>query len=67
MMHNPQTFKEVPAGQGPLTLAGHTHGGQVRIPLLPAWSWLSIVAGHEVHTDGWIRDFGLEGNRLCVN
>ena len=31
--HNPDLFPNVPARVG-LTLAGHTHGGQVRLPLL---------------------------------
>jgi len=33
MTHNPDLFPEVPPRVA-LTLAGHTHGGQVRIPLL---------------------------------
>ncbi len=67
LMHNPQPYENIPAGQAPLTLAGHTHGGQIRIPFLPSWSWLSIVKGREVHADGWIKDFGHENNRLYVS
>lgn len=33
LSHTPDIFPEVPAGVG-LTLAGHTHGGQVDLPLL---------------------------------
>jgi predicted MPP superfamily phosphohydrolase len=33
MTHNPDLFPEIPARVG-LTLAGHTHGGQVFLPLL---------------------------------
>lgn len=33
--HNPDLFPEIP-GRVSLTLAGHTHGGQVRFPLLGA-------------------------------
>jgi uncharacterized protein len=67
LMHNPQSFKEIPAGQAPLCLAGHTHGGQIRIPYLRSWSWISIVKEREVHTDGWIQNFGEPGNHLYVN
>ncbi|MFP4348429.1 MAG: metallophosphoesterase [Desulfococcaceae bacterium] len=67
LMHNPESFQDIPAGQAPLAMAGHTHGGQIRLPYMPAWTWLSIVAQGEVHADGWIEDFGNEGNRLYVN
>ena len=35
LTHNPDVFPQVPA-RVTLTLAGHTHGGQVRLPLLGA-------------------------------
>jgi predicted MPP superfamily phosphohydrolase len=34
LAHEPDIFTEVP-GRVALTLAGHTHGGQVRLPLVP--------------------------------
>lgn len=68
LMHNPESFKALPAGTAPLALAGHTHGGQVRIPGLPRWSWLHIVRSGEVTTDGWIDpSYGKAGNQLYVN
>jgi uncharacterized protein len=68
LMHNPSAFEDLPADSAPLALAGHTHGGQIRIPGLPFWSWLSIVRAGEVHADGWITDDdGAAGNRLYVN
>ena len=33
-MHNPDSAMALPAGSAALALAGHTHGGQIRIPLL---------------------------------
>lgn len=68
-MHNPNSFLKIPAGAAPLAVAAHTHGGQIRIPGTPSWSWLSIVTEGEPHADGWItdEDFGEPGNRLYVN
>lgn len=66
LMHNPVAFRELPAGTG-LALAAHTHGGQVRIPLLPSESWLDIARPREVVADGWAEEgIGEEGNRLYV-
>ncbi len=49
-------------------MAGHTHGGQIRIPGLPNWSYLSLFESDPVHMDGWIEDdFGKPGNHLYVN
>ncbi len=67
MMHNPNTFAEFPAGAAPFAVAGHTHGGQVRVPGLPAWSWLTYVERDRVHADGWIEGYGAPGNHLYVN
>ncbi len=67
LMHNPDTFAELPAGSAPLAVAGHTHGGQVRVPFLPEWSWLTYAVEDEVHADGWIDGYGAPGNRLYVN
>lgn len=67
-MHNPDSFIALPAGSAPLALAGHTHGGQVRIPSTENWSWMSLAdSNQKVLTDGWIDGFGQPGNRLYVN
>lgn len=67
IMHNPQSFPRFPAGTAPLAVAGHTHGGQVRLPFAPEWSWLTFMVEEDVHADGWIETgYGEEGNRLYV-
>lgn len=67
MMHNPDTFEQFPASSAPLAMAGHTHGGQVRIPGTPQWSWLALTQKDEVKADSWAKDYGEPGNQLYVN
>lgn len=67
MMHNPDTFEQFPANTAPLSVAGHTHGGQVRIPGTPQWSWLRFTQKDKVYADGWAKGFGEPGNKLYVN
>ena len=67
MMHNPDTFEQFPANTAPLSVAGHTHGGQVRIPGTPQWSWLRFTQKDKVYADGWAKGFGNPGNDLYVN
>lgn len=66
-MHNPDSFEALPSGTAPLAMAGHTHGGQVRLPFLPQWSWLTFAKEDKVHADGWIDGYGQPGNKLYVN
>jgi predicted MPP superfamily phosphohydrolase len=66
-MHEPDSFVAIPANAAPLALAGHTHGGQIRIPFTDDWSWMSLFTDEKIHADGWISDFGQAGNRLYVN
>jgi len=68
LMHNPETFQRMAPGTAPVALAGHTHGGQIRLPFTPDWSWLTLVLGERVHAAGWTEPgFGAPGNRLYVN
>lgn len=66
-MHNPDAFAEFPGGTAPLAVAGHTHGGQIRVPFTDDWSWMALASKEEVHADGWIDNYGQAGNRLYVN
>jgi uncharacterized protein len=67
IMHNPDTFAQFPAYSAPLAVAGHTRGGQIRIPFLPQWTWMAFTQDDEVHADGWVPNYGAQGNHLSVN
>lgn len=67
VMHNPDSFATLPAGEAPLAVAGHTHGGQVALPFLEDWSWLALAQPDRVHAGGWAEGAGAAGNRLYVN
>jgi predicted MPP superfamily phosphohydrolase len=66
MMHHPNSYPSLPAHSAPLAVAAHTHGGQVRLPLAPAWSLLTWVRERKVYNSDWARGYGREGNRLYV-
>jgi predicted MPP superfamily phosphohydrolase len=67
LMHHPDLFGKLPPDSAPLAIAGHTHGGQIRVPGFPRWSWMAFRQKGEVTADGWIHEYGAAGNRLYVN
>lgn len=68
LMHNPTSFPLLPAGSAPLSVAGHTHCGQIAIPFTPVWSYVELTSAERVVVDRWVpSDYGTEGNRLYVN
>jgi uncharacterized protein len=67
LTHNPTVFPELPAGSAPLTVAGHTHCGQVALPGTPQWAYLALTSEERIVADGWAPDgYGAAGNRMFV-
>lgn len=54
LFHEPEYFDEI-AGQFDLALTGHTHGGQVSLPLIGPF-WLPAGSGH--YLAGWYAERG---------
>ena len=67
LMHHPDSFALLPAGSAPAAFAGHTHGGQLRLPFTPEWSWMTYSEEDAVHADGWVENYGEAGNNLYIN
>ncbi len=66
-MHEPDTFIDFAPNTAPFAVAGHTHGGQIRIPFTESWSWMALLSNEKIKVDGWIKDYEKTGNRLYVN
>jgi uncharacterized protein len=70
LVHDPASFPALPADSAPLALAGHTHGGQIRVPGRPTWTIARLPPMNRRwpdYCDGWIEGYGQPGNRLYVN
>ena len=57
LLHDPGAFKHLPAGEGDLVLAGHTHGGQVGLVSVGLrWTFLRLFVGDKIPDHGfWAR------------
>jgi hypothetical protein len=69
LTHNPVSWRVLPPHTAPASFAGHTHGGQLRIPFTDSHNWLDIAKQREVVADGWVRDESVRpsGNWIYVN
>ncbi len=68
MIHNPKSFTLLPPDTAPIAVAGHTHGGQFRVPFSSTYSYLDLTSEKEIRVDGWIEPEQEDNsNRLYVN
>ncbi|MFI7744175.1 hypothetical protein, partial [Kocuria rhizosphaericola] len=67
MMHHPTTFPQLAAGTAPLAVAGHTHCGQIALPLLSRWSCLGLTEEEELVAEGFAAaGYGAAGNGMFL-
>jgi predicted MPP superfamily phosphohydrolase len=66
--HDPDSFEKIPANQGPLVLAAHTHAMQVVVPWVSDWVWRHHFSDSGSGLEGWVATpNGKPGNHIYVN
>jgi len=67
-MHDPDSYTKVPANQGPLVVAAHTHAMQIVVPWLSDWAWRHYFSDSGSGLEGWVSaPNGKPGNHIYVN
>jgi predicted MPP superfamily phosphohydrolase len=66
LVHEPDVIDRFPDHWSPLTLAGHTHGAQIRLSPIRSVDWIEwpITEMQSEYPRGWFR---VRGNRLYVS
>lgn len=67
-MHDPDSFVKVPANEGPLVIAAHTHAMQVVMPWVSDWVWRRYFSATGSGLEGWVSAPNAKpGNHVYVN
>jgi predicted MPP superfamily phosphohydrolase len=74
LVHHPNAFPAAVDAGLPLTLAGHTHGGQIALPMAPRWNPARLLMtpydGGTFEQDGCVlhvnRGLGTSGQRMRI-